>query len=1179
LREMNVDKNNADYSSSDGVLFDKQQTALIKFPQSKQGDYKIPQTVKEVKAGAFEFCWLLNSINIPVSVDSIDNRAIGFCNASVIVDTNNAKYSSRDGVLYNKNQTELLFYPSSNRGSFTIPQGVKSIANSAFGGCNFSSVTIPNSVTSIGQLAFNSCTELESIEIPSSVTSIGESAFIFCYKLSAVKIPTSVSYIGDGAFNFTKLASITVGQSVPLKIEEHVFFNFDKDKCTLYVPYGSKSAYQAADYWKDFKNIVEAPNGFSISAATAQIGAEAGSTDNVELKANVSWTASCDQGWLTLSANSGTSNASLKLTAEANTAFVSRVATLTVSATGYDSQKIVITQHGTAMKVTAGTLLSTFTSTELSLMTNLTLTGTIDARDFKTMRDNMPLLEEIDLSKATIVAYSGTEGTDGINQTSIYTANTIPSSAFMKDWKGKKSLKSIILPASLTKIDWSAFRDCDRLTTITIPSTVIEIGENVFELCSGLTSIEIPATVSLIGNSAFGFCSSSVIVDAGNPNYSSRDGVLYNKNQTELLFCPSSKKGNFTVPEGIKSIANSAFGGCNFSSVTIPNSVTSIGQLAFNSCVVLESIEIPSSVTSIGESAFTSCYKLSSVKIPSSVKFIGNYAFSQCLKLSSINVGHGVPIDLQKDVFWNFDKSSCTLYVPYDSKATYQVADTWKDFKNIVEPTNGFSLSARTAQIGSEAGSTNSIELKANVNWTASCDQSWLTLSTNSGTSNASLKLSAEANTAFVSRVATLTVSATGYDSQKIVITQHGTALKVTAGTLLSTFTSTELSLMTNLTLTGTIDARDFKTMRDNMPLLEEIDLSKATIVAYLGTEGTDFINSTGIYTANTIPFSAFMKDWQGKKNLKSIVLPTSLTIIDWSAFRDCDGLKAVIIPMSVVEIGKYAFMDNNGLSSVEIPALVTSIGGGVFWNCINLSTIKAFNPVPVDFTKTQSTDVFKGLDKNTCVLHVPFGSKAAYQSADQWKDFVNIVEMPFDHEPYIENPIQNISAKPGTSDQVIDLKTVFTDDDANDIITYSITSNTNNKIATTKLDGANLVVSFSGREVGETEILITATSNSKQVQSKFKVELKFPTGIPQIVSEQKFIIYPNPTSGKIKLEFGQIPDKGINVTVTDLSGKTILKQLIQNKEAWIDLKGNTSGVYLLRTNSKNYGTQKIILN
>ena len=132
----------------------------------------------------------------------------------------------------------------------------------------------------------------------------------------------------------------------------------------------------------------------------------------------------------------------------------------------------------------------------------------------------------------------------------------------------------------------------------------------------------------------------------------------------------------------------------------------------------------------------------------------------------------------------------------------------------------------------------------------------------------------------------------------------------ITAGTLSTSLTAGELATVTNLALTGTMDARDFKTMRDEMPVLAVIDLSLSTIEAYSGTEGTYLSGYSYIYPQNTIPEYAFYYAWTGfsKTSLTSVVFPSSLTSIPGYAFFNCTGLTSVAIPISVTTIGAAAF-------------------------------------------------------------------------------------------------------------------------------------------------------------------------------------------------------------------------------------------------------------------------------
>ena len=750
--------------------------------------------------------------------------------------------------------------------------------------------------------------------------------------------------------------------------------------------------------------------------------------------------------------------------------------------------------------ITAGSLSTTLTNDELNTVTNLTITGAIDARDFKTMRDYMPILAILDISGADISAYTGTEGTYSTSNIT-YPVNEIPADAFYNYGTklGKTSLVSISLPLSATSIGNYAFQNsilpsinitsniktignyafysCYNLTSVTIPSSVISMGNYAFSYCNSLTSLFIPSTVTSIGTNAFLGSSATLSVDVNNTNFSGQDGILFNKDKSTLIQCPVSKTGNYEIPSMVSTLKDYCFGMCNkLTSVTIPSTVTTINSSAFNNC-----------------SSLTSIYALATTPV--------NLASSS-------------------NVFYNVNKTACTLFVLSSSILLYSQSVQWKDFTNIVDKDLIFLVGTKSLNL-TAISSITTVSLTINTSWSASSDQSWLTVSPGTGSGNATLTLTAEANQTSMTRSANVKILTSGGVSQTISINQKGQpkSISIAAGGLYLALSMNERKTITNLSVSGTIDARDFRILRDSLPLLSDLNLDAVTIQAYTGTEGT-YSTSNIVYPANEIPADAFYNatTYTGKKSLISITMPLTASSIGNYAFENCSGLSGsfkipssvtnignyalsyctgiteVIIPDAVTSIGTSAFFGCSGITGITIPNSVSSLGTAVFGNCINLTgiTVHAENPVfsglnGVLFNKNQSSlveypggkigsysipatvssiagsafyfctglttisipgsvttigsyafyyctglksmtipstvlsigtyafgyctglssintnakpldlttspNVFYSINKSTSILNVPYNSKYLYQSANQWKDFMNIVE------------------------------------------------------------------------------------------------------------------------------------------------------------------------------------------
>lgn len=463
--------------------------------------------------------------------------------------------------------------------SVNISEGVNSIGPNTFRGCNnLSSIAIPESVTLIEEGAFEDCSSLKSINLPNEFNTsfettyiwgweaeyderygIGNRMFYGCSNLTSITLPECVDTIGEDAFyGCDNLAFVKVKRQEPFSIDENTF-----PTCAnipLYVPIGSGDLYRAADYWKEFKEIIE------VEKIDDYVQGEI-FTAHVDL----------DTG-----------------------------------------EKVLMT-----FKVT-------------------------------------------DAAKKTVQI--------GVGEDAAIVASTLGGLIIPENVNGY----------TVTNISSNAFKDCGELTSIFIPKTVRGIGYDSFRGCCNLNSMVVDeentvfdsrnnsnCIITTRTNNLVAGCQTTVIPDGV---ASIGDHAFYGQVYLTTI----------SVPSSIKSIGSGAFYDCsNLETVVLHEGLATIGSCAFQNCEKLANISIPSTVKKISEHAFLGCANLTSIYIPSSVTTLERFAFYRCSNLTSVKVGMTEPLSIVSTTFSN--RANSILCVPNGSKAAYQAANYWKEFKKIIE--------------------------------------------------------------------------------------------------------------------------------------------------------------------------------------------------------------------------------------------------------------------------------------------------------------------------------------------------------------------------------------------------------------------------------------------------------------------------------------------------------------
>ncbi len=888
----------------------------------------LPANLTEIPAEAFRGCGLEN-IDIPDAVTVIGQYAFGGCGFKRL----------------------------------ELPNSLERIEEAAFNGCfNLIEVELPPSITYIGDMAFENCRNLSKINLPKGLEYIGNEAFSYCDSLYEIVNDSSLELSFEstdhgGVAYYAKTITEKHG-TVRYKAESTGFetivtadgFWFAKensaykltaytgDRKTITLPTDINGSEYIISHFKGGENII-IPDGIKEIGGTAFY-------QNRTIKSIVIADSVTRIGysafWECNNLEKVVLSSSVKEIEGSTFEYCTSLKEITIpegviTINGYafehctSLESVVLPDsleniyqyafHDTAL---SGVLYipENVSYIDPSAFNECNITGLDLDKDNANFKEIDGMLYNSDVTRFAYVP-------DGITKICIPATinnidNAFDNKAFLETvtfeegsildnigiyaFSNCSNLKSVQIPESVKSIRYGAFLSCTNLENIVLPSKLVTIEEMAFNGCQRINTIRLPATVSEVGWDAFTECYNieSFTVSLDNPYLVMKDGVLYDKGKTQILFVSyreaidvvipdtvtllrdftfyrRDKMRSIHLPEGITELPSTLFGGCSsLEYVYIPETVTSIGFMAFEGCVALESVNLPDSLEKIDGYAFLNCNSLINVNMPKTLKSIEYDAFSGCTALLQIEIPNGVE-EIPKYAF-----SGCysliRVVLPENLKTIYTSA--FQNCENLIEIVNNSNI---PLTFGSQ----------------------------NNGCIAEHAKIITDKNGNRIYRE--------GYEDYEAIIT-----------------TEDFLFVKDN----GTYYLRAYLGDKDTVTLPKDINGSDYIIYRFIGAkniivpEGRKRIDDYAFY------FDGSRYGYNCTATIESIALPDGLTEIGEGAFHSLKLLKTINIPDTVTRIGDHAFFDCRSLEEIVIPSSVEYLGYDSFRYCESLEKIVLPNTI-----------------------------------------------------------------------------------------------------------------------------------------------------------------------------------------------------------------------------------------
>ena len=634
LVKFDVSEDNENYASVDGVLYNKEKTAVICYPKSLSGECVIPDTVTSIEKAAFENCNKLTKITIGSGVETVNPYAFNQCNllATVVF---------KDSDTANKKICERAFYYCGSLTEVDFGNAVTSIGDYAFTICSkIKSLEFPDSLTSIGQFAFSPYTDrtggtykesnLESVKFGTGLKTIGNYAFYDDRKISKLEFTgDNLTSIGSYAF-YDNLALEELNLSGDnVSIGDNAFNNCNKLK-TVNLKSGIKSigsyAFRDCTVLDDIKLCSE------LETIGAYAFYNCGNLQSIEIPDNVT----------KIDNNTFENCSSLKSVS------IGKSCT-TISATAFNNatklEKITVSADNEKYSSVDGALLNK-EKTSIILYPK-SKSGEFVIPDTVTSIADRAFSSCPNLTKITIGANVESVGAYAFSSCSALT------DVVFKDSTIKKKV-----------IGLYAFYNCQALSNVDFGNAVTSIGSFAFMIDKSLESIEFPDSLESIGRCAFScydygttgsyFASNLKSVKFGSGLKSIADYAFYENRALNtvkftgvaLTSIGSESFCNIAITEldlsgTDTSIDREAFYNCNSLETVKLSGVKTIGQNAFYNCRKLTSVELSENLTTIESGAFQSCVALKNIDIPNKVTKLNDNTFSNCSSLKNVSIGSG----------------------------------------------------------------------------------------------------------------------------------------------------------------------------------------------------------------------------------------------------------------------------------------------------------------------------------------------------------------------------------------------------------------------------------------------------------------------------------------------------------------------------------------------------------